>query len=68
MPQIRLSDTDRAVLEILEEGRNIPSNVADRLDFSRQYVQRRLHRLEQPGHVQNIGGGVYELQDDPRED
>jgi len=68
MPQIRLSDTDRAVLEILEEGRNIPSNVADRLDFSRQYVQRRLQRLEEHGHVQNIGGGVYELQDDPRED
>ena len=66
MPQIQLSDTDEAILEILEEGRNIPSNIADRLGFSRQYVQRRLKRLEEHGHLHNIGGGVYEITDDPR--
>ena len=67
MPQIRLNDTDKAVLEILEEGRNVPSNIANRLDFTRQYVQRRLQRLEEHGHVRNIGSGVYEIVDDPRE-
>ena len=67
MPQIQLSDTDRAILDILEEGRNAPLNVADRLDFSRQYVHRRLRRLEEHGHVRNIGSGVYELVDDPRD-
>ena len=67
MPQIRLSETDKNILEILEEGRNAPSNIADRLDFTRQYVQRRLQRLEEHGHIRNIGSGVYELCDDPRD-
>ena len=67
MPQIQLSDTDKDILTILEEGRNAPSNIANRLDFTRQYVQRRLQRLEEHGHVQNIGSGVYELVDDPRD-
>lgn len=66
MPQIQLSDTDEDILTILEEGRNAPSNIANRLDFTRQYVQRRLQRLEEHGYVQNIGSGVYELVDDPR--
>jgi DNA-binding Lrp family transcriptional regulator len=67
MPPIQLSDTDKAILDILEEGRNAPSNIADRLDFTRQYIQRRLRRLEEHGHIQNIGSGVYELVDDPRD-
>ena len=67
MPQIRLNETDRHIIEILEEGRNAPSNIANRLDFTRQYVQRRLRRLEEHGHIQNIGSGVYELHDDPRD-
>jgi DNA-binding Lrp family transcriptional regulator len=67
MPPIQLSDTDKAILDVLEEGRNAPSNIADRLDFTRQYIQRRLRRLEEHGHVENIGSGVYELVDDPRD-
>ena len=39
---------------------------AQRLDFISQYVQQRLRRLEEHGHVQNIGSGVYEITDDPR--
>ena len=66
MPPIQLSDTDKDILEILEEGRNAPLNIANRLDFTRQYVQRRLRRLEEHGHVQNIGSGVYEITNDPR--
>jgi DNA-binding Lrp family transcriptional regulator len=67
MPSIQLSDTDKKILEILNEGRNAPSNIANRLDFTRQYVQRRLKRLEEHGHIENIGSGVYELIDDPRD-
>lgn len=67
MPQIQLSDTDKAILDILKEGRNAPLNIADRLGFSRQYVHRRLRRLDEHGHVENIGSGVYELIDDPRD-
>lgn len=67
MPPIQLSDTDEAILGILEEGRNAPLNIANRLDFTRQYVQQRLRRLEEHGHVRNIGSGVYEIVDDPRD-
>ena len=67
MSSIQLSDTDNEIIEILEEGRNAPLNIANRLDFSRQYVQRRLKRLEEHGYIQNIGSGVYELVDDPRD-
>ena len=67
MSSIQLRDTDIKIIEILEEGRNAPLNIANRLDFSRQYIQRRLKRLEEHGHVRNIGSGVYELVDDPRD-
>ena len=68
MSSIQLSDTDNEIIEILEEGRNAPLNIANRLDLTRQYVQQRLRRLEEHSHVQNIGSGVYELVDDPRDD
>ena len=67
MPTIQLNETDGAILEIVEEARNAPLNVANRLDLTRQFVQQRLRRLEEHGHVQNIGSGVYELMDDPRD-
>ena len=67
MSQIRLNDTDEDILEILAEGRNVPSNIADELGFTRQYVQRRLSRFEENGYIRNVGRGLYELVDDPRE-
>ena len=67
MPPIQLNQADKDILHILEEGRNAPSNIADRLDITRQYVYQRLKRLEEHGHVKNIGSGVYELVDDPRD-
>ena len=68
MAEIRLNDTDLQLLECLAEGRNVPANIADELDFSRQYIQQRLKRLEEHGYVQNIGRGVYELVSDPRDE
>ena len=67
MPPIQLNDADKAILEILDEGRNAPLNIAEQLGFTRQYVQQRLKRLEEHEHVKNIGSGVYELCDDPRD-
>ena len=66
MDKIRLNETDKKVISKLEEGRNVPANIAEELGLSRQYVQQRLRRLEEHGHVQNIGRGVYEMIDDPR--
>lgn len=61
-------EIDDEILEKLSEGRNIPSNIADDLDVSRQYVQQRLKLLEAADYVENIGRGVYELIEDPRND
>ena len=37
-------------------------------EYSRGYVQQRLSRLEEHGHATNLGGGLYELVEDPRDD
>lgn len=70
----QLNDVDAAVLDLLEEGRATPG-LAQKLldergvtDVSRQYVNQRLRRLEEHGHVENLlDSGVYELVTDPRE-
>ncbi|MFD1562802.1 hypothetical protein ACFR99_04490 [Haloarchaeobius amylolyticus] len=61
-------EIDDKILDVLTEGRNVPSNIADELDVTRQYVQQRLQLLEAADYVQNIGRGVYELVEDPREE
>ena len=66
MDDVRLNETDKKILETLREGRNVPANVAEELDLTRQYIQQRLRRLEEHGYVQNIGRGVYETITDPR--
>lgn len=61
-------EIDDKILDELHDGRNVPSNLADELDVTRQYVSQRLALLEAADHVHNVGRGVYELVDDPRED
>lgn len=56
-----LNDADKAILKELRKGRNIPSNLASDLDYSREYMSNRLKRLREHEIVRNIGGGVYEL-------
>jgi len=60
-------EIDDQILDLLRDGRNVPSNLADDLGVSRQYVQQRLQLLEAADYVRNIGRGVYELINDPRE-
>ncbi len=67
MPAPDLNDTDRAVLDMLAEGRNVPANIGDELDVSRQYIHQRIKLLETADYVRNIGRGVYELVEDPRD-
>jgi predicted transcriptional regulator len=64
MTDIRLNETDQKIIERLEKGRNVPANIAEDLEFTRQYVQQRLRRMEEHGIVSNIGRGVYELNSD----
>lgn len=61
-------EIDRAILEILEDGRNVPANIAEELGKSRQYVHQRLGLLEAAERVENVGRGVYELVEAPDEE
>ncbi len=61
-----LNDADEMILDELATGRNLPQNLANELGYSRQYVQNRLQMLKAADYVENVGGGLYELVDDPR--
>ena len=63
-----LNDADEQILDQLASGRNLPQNLANELGYSRQYIQNRLQMLKAADYVENIGGGLYELVDDPRDD
>jgi DNA-binding Lrp family transcriptional regulator len=63
-----LEEIDEQILDVLSEGRNVPNNIAERIGVTRQYVHQRLKLLRAADHVENIGGGVYELIDDPRDE
>lgn len=63
-----LNDADERILDLLGGGRNLPQNLARELGYSRQYVQNRLQLLKAADYVENRGGGLYELVDDPRDD
>ncbi|QLG47880.1 hypothetical protein [Natrinema halophilum] len=65
---LKLDGVDGEILDVLQNGRNVPANIADEIDKSRQYTHQRLGLLEAAQHVQNVGRGVYELVDDPRTD
>lgn len=63
---MRLSaPTDFDILEILTEGRNVPSNMAARLEKSNGYISGQLPKLADQGLVTRIGpaerAGLYEL-------
>jgi GTP-sensing pleiotropic transcriptional regulator CodY len=63
-----LNETDREILEELEEGRVTPALIADRRDLGRSYISQRLIRFEEHGHADELVRGLYELVDDPRKD
>jgi biotin operon repressor len=63
-----LNDADESILDELTSGRNLPQNLANELGYSRQYIQNRLQMLKAADYVENVGGGLYQLVDDPRED
>jgi DNA-binding IclR family transcriptional regulator len=66
MSDISLNPTDRSVLDLLQEGRCTPSYIAQQTDYSRGNIQNRLLRLVEHGYVRQLGGGLYELKQDPR--
>jgi hypothetical protein len=65
----QLKRVDKAILAYMREdgGRLTPSWIADEIDYERPYVNQRLTRLEEHGHVANPGYGLWTLENDPRE-
>jgi DNA-binding transcriptional MocR family regulator len=63
-----LKEVDRKLLDELAKGRNVPSNLAESVDVSRQWATQRLQQMESAEYVRNVGRGVYELVEDPRKD
>lgn len=53
--------TDRLILEELQDGRNLATNIAENIDRHRKTVNARLSQMNDYGLVRNIGGGLYEL-------
>ncbi|MDL0118510.1 winged helix-turn-helix domain-containing protein [Halobacterium salinarum] len=68
MAEISLNPTDQAILELLNEGRCTPSYIAEETGYSRGNIQNRLLRFVEHGYVEQLGGGLYELVEDPREE
>ena len=62
----QLNPTDRAILDELGSGRCTPAFVAEKHDYSAGNVRNRMTKLAQHKHVRGLGGGLYELADDPR--
>lgn len=63
MATIELNDADREIMAVLREGRNTPSNIARRLDYSREYVAQRLTRLREHDIVSRVDRGLYQLEE-----
>jgi predicted transcriptional regulator of viral defense system len=63
-----LTDVDRAILEMLDDGRVTVPYVEDETGYSSEYIRARLTRLREHGHVARVYRGLYQLVDDPRSD
>lgn len=62
---LRLNDADEAILRELGSGRATAAYLAERIDWSREYITQRLRRLEEHGIVDNLEDtGLYELTED----
>lgn len=62
-----LGPADRALLDMLAEGRITAPYAADETGYATQYVRDRLRRLVEHGNARKVYEGLYELVDDPRE-
>lgn len=65
---VDLTDADRAILDMLSEGRCTAGYLADQTDYSRQHVHNRLNVLVAAEYVRKVHAptGLYELRADPR--
>jgi len=60
-----MNQTDDRVLELLAESDLIlsPAVLAKNLDYTRNWVSRRLSKLNEAGLVRQVDGGYYQITD-----
>jgi predicted ArsR family transcriptional regulator len=63
----QLTETDEALLSLLNDGRVTAPFAAEELDKSNEYVRARLRRFVEHGNVRKVHRGLYELMEDPRD-
>ena len=64
----QLNDADEQILDELQHGRASPSYLSELTGLEQTYINQRLRRLDEHGHVENLARGLWELTDDPREE
>ena len=64
----QLNEADQEILDELHEGRASPSYLSEQTGVEQTYINQRLRRLDEHGHVENLARGLWELVDDPRDD
>jgi len=65
-----LTPTDAHILSVLNEGRNVPANITDRIDRHPNHVSERIATLRDRGLVTSVGRdsvSLYEITDRGRE-
>lgn len=63
----QLNPTDREILDRLQEGRCTAAYIATETGYSKGNIRNRIMRLVEHNYVKQLGGGLYELSEDPRE-
>lgn len=63
-----LGPADRALLELLREGRITAPYAQEETGYSLQYIRDRLNRLVEHGNAVKVHEGLYELVDDPQDE
>jgi predicted transcriptional regulator len=55
------TDSELAMLDVLEEGRGTPAYLAEQIGVTQEYVRERLRELVRLGVVRKVHRGLYEL-------
>ncbi|MFA1610780.1 winged helix-turn-helix domain-containing protein [Halobellus rubicundus] len=63
----QLNPTDREILSYLTKGRCTAAYISQETGYSKGNIRNRLMRLVEHGYVRQLGGGLYELIEDPRD-
>lgn len=65
-----ITETDARILDVLADGRNVPSNIADETDRHVKHVSQRLSTLLETGLIRRVGRksvSLYEITERGRE-